>query len=96
MGGGKYSTFQSTTGGVMTVEVGSISGDLEVATIVSDGSVEVRVRYVGAREWYVVEGSPATTSLPEKHCHERIVEMLTTRSDKRGFNEEPVALPGEI
>ncbi|MGI8650531.1 MAG: hypothetical protein ACR2KW_09160 [Rubrobacter sp.] len=90
------STFESTTGGVMTVKVGAITGEMEISTTPKDGSVEVRVRYLGAEEWYTVEGSPAATPLRENDCHRRVVEILTTPGQKRGFNEEPVALPDEI
>ncbi len=54
------------------------------------------MRYLGAEEWYTVEGSPAATPLRENDCHRRVVEILTTPGQKRGFNEEPVALPDEI
>ncbi len=86
-----YSTFQSTTGGVMTVEAGAITGELEVCTKPGEGRVEVTIRYVGADEWYVVEGSPVED---REGCHERVVETLTTSGRKEGFNEEPVSVLG--
>ncbi|MBA2694073.1 MAG: hypothetical protein H0U65_16535 [Rubrobacter sp.] len=85
----KYSTFHSTTGGVMTVEAGAITGDLEVCTKPAEGGVEITVRYAGADEWYVVEESPVED---REGCHERVVECLTTRGRKEGFNEEAVSL----
>lgn len=85
----KYATFHSTTGGVMTVEAGAISGDLEVCTKPVESGVEITVRYVGADEWYVVEGSPVED---QERCHERVVERLTTPGEKEGFNEEPVSV----
>lgn len=85
----KYSTFHSTTGGVMTVEVGSVSGDLEVCTKPVEAGVEITIRYAGADEWYVVEGSPVED---RSDCHERVIERLTTPGKKDGFNEEPVSV----
>lgn len=87
----KHSTFQSTTGGVMTVEAGAISGDLEVCTKTVENGVEVTIRYVGANEWYVVEGSPIAD---REGCHERVIERLTTPGEKEGFNEKPVSVLG--
>lgn len=85
----KYSAFQSTTGGVMTVEAGAISGDLEVCTKPTPNGVEITVRYAGADEWHAVEGSPVED---RERCHERVVERLTTPGKKEGFNEEPVSV----
>lgn len=45
-------------GGVMTDEVGVITGELELCCrCAEDGSVSVRVRYAGALDWYTVSGS---------------------------------------
>ncbi len=92
------SIIASTTGGVMTKEVGAITGDLEIATDLTDtGIIKVTVRYAGASEWYVVEGSPiepggagGLSNLDE--LHERIVEHLTTPGPIVEGNEEPVYL----
>jgi hypothetical protein len=91
------STITSTTGGVMTKDVGAITGDLEITTRPSDtGIIEVTVRYAEASEWYVVEGSPfqaADTgglSLPE--LHKRMMEHLTTPGPVVEGNEQPVSL----
>ena len=47
-------------GGVMTLEVGVVTGDLTVATgRLPDGRARVRVQYTGAGEWYTLQGSPA-------------------------------------
>ncbi|POX61715.1 hypothetical protein C3492_20655 [Streptomyces sp. Ru62] len=48
-------------GGAMTDEVGVITGDLTVATILSaDGhSVRVVVQHAGSDTWYTLAGSPA-------------------------------------
>ncbi|MFF3437138.1 hypothetical protein [Streptosporangium sp. NPDC002721] len=46
-------------GGVMTDEVGVITGDLVVRTEVHDDQAHVAVQYLGAEEWYTLTGSPA-------------------------------------
>ena len=48
-------------GGVMTDEVGVVTGELTVRTEVDDqGAALVRVAYRDADEWYVVTGSRTT------------------------------------
>jgi hypothetical protein len=48
-------------GGVMTDEVGAVTGELTLRTeLAEDGTVLQRVQYVGADEWYVVTGSRTT------------------------------------
>ena len=46
-------------GGVMTDEVGVITGDLTVRTEYAGGRVTVRVQYRDADEWYAVTGGTA-------------------------------------
>ncbi|MEU4834120.1 hypothetical protein [Streptosporangium sp. NPDC023615] len=46
-------------GGVMTDEVGVITGDLTVAIAIVGDQVRVQVQYTGAEEWYTPTGSPA-------------------------------------
>jgi hypothetical protein len=46
-------------GGVMTDEVGVITGDLTLRTAFADGTVTVHVQYKDADEWYVVTGGKA-------------------------------------
>ncbi|MFK0288438.1 hypothetical protein ACIQVL_49385 [Streptomyces sp. NPDC090499] len=48
-------------GGVMTDDVGVITGDLTVAVHLSDDghSAHATVQYTGADEWYTLTGSPA-------------------------------------
>ncbi|MCO1596825.1 hypothetical protein M8C17_16845 [Micromonospora sp. RHAY321] len=43
-------------GGVMTDEVGVVTGDLTLRTEYADGRVTLRVQYKDADEWYVVTG----------------------------------------
>jgi len=47
------------SGGVMTDEVGAVTGDLTLRTESSDdGTVRQQVQYVGADEWYTVTDGP--------------------------------------
>jgi hypothetical protein len=67
---GSASSMERTTdvtagpGGVMTDEVGIVTGDLTLRTEVDDaGRVTQRVQYKDADEWYAVTGAP--TALAE-------------------------------
>jgi len=51
-------------GGVMTDEVGVITGELTLRTEFADGIVTVRVQYKDAEEWYVVTGGRAELKDP--------------------------------
>jgi hypothetical protein len=46
-------------GGVMTDEVGVITGDLTLRTEVKDHDATVKVQYKDAAEWYTVTGGKA-------------------------------------
>ena len=90
------SNFTSTTGGVLTDEVGAVTGDLELLTRPGeDGGVEVFVRYAGAEEWYTVSGSPVADPAegggPEA-SHEAVLALLTTPGPTQDGNELPVDL----
>jgi hypothetical protein len=53
--------FIARKGGVMTDEVGAVTGELTLQTeLADDGTVQQRVQYRGAEEWYVVTGSRTT------------------------------------
>jgi hypothetical protein len=66
-------------GGVMTDEVGVITGDLTVRTeVADDGSVRTLVAYQGALDWYTISGAP--TALGGKDLdaiHAQLVERVT-------------------
>jgi hypothetical protein len=47
-------------GGVMTNEVGVITGELTLRTDFAAGKVTIHVQYKDADEWYVVTGGKAT------------------------------------
>lgn len=52
------SVFTAPPGGVMTEEVGVITGQLELRTrCAPSGQISVEVRYAGADEWYRVTGA---------------------------------------
>jgi hypothetical protein len=71
--------FVAKRGGVMTDEVGVITGELTLKTeLAADGTVQVLVQYLEADEWYRVTGAP--TTLPEgstlDDLHARILDDL--------------------
>ena len=88
------SGFTSTTGGVMTVEAGAITGDLELLTrpTGNDDGIEALVGYTGARDQYTVAGSPVTSTSPHQDTHDRILERLTTPGTTGAAGELPVDL----
>ncbi|WP_190820191.1 hypothetical protein [Saccharopolyspora pogona] len=65
-------------GGVMTDEVGVITGDLELATECTDGDVTVWVRYAGAAEWYRLSAADCHLHDPRDHgaLHTALVAVL--------------------
>lgn len=69
-------TAASPAQGIMTREVGAITGDVEIGTEEGPDGVAVTVAYAGARDVYTVEGSPA----PAGTSHEEIVAKLTSSS----------------
>lgn len=69
-------------GGVMTEEVGVITGELELRTTrAEDGSVSVMVRYAGALDWYTVTGS-AGLRLHDRRDHEPVHATLVGVLDR--------------
>jgi hypothetical protein len=86
------SSFTSTTGGVLTVEVGAITGDLELLTRLAEGNIEAEVRYAGASDIYTVNGSPVPTTNTHHKAHEAILQKLTTPGKIEQGNELPVDL----
>jgi hypothetical protein len=96
------STVPSTVGGIITEEVGAVTGNLEVATRPLEAKgTEVTVRYAGAEERYTVEGSPleldnAGSLTPPKfgQLHESVVRYLTTPVMVVDGNEQATSLLG--
>ena len=74
-------TFHATPDGVMTDEVGVITGDLELRTTVeSDGTLRLAVRYTGAAESYTLTGSGARLHDPRDA---QAVHTILTRQLRR-------------
>jgi hypothetical protein len=72
-------SFTPGPGGVMTDEVGTVTGDLNLRTEATpDGEVVLRVQYVGAEEWYTVTGGRYRLPDPAKaeQLHQAAVELL--------------------
>ncbi|MEU8359644.1 hypothetical protein AB0C27_26870 [Nonomuraea sp. NPDC048882] len=64
-------------GGVMTDEVGVITGELTVRTEVSGDRVTVRVQYLDADEWYEIDGSPLSPAPGlGQDLHQEIVQAV--------------------
>jgi hypothetical protein len=68
------SLFKAGPGGVMTDDVGVITGDLELRTTLTDGAVTVEVRYEGADEWYRLSASDCR--LADDKDHEAVHHAL--------------------
>lgn len=71
----KKSTVFTATHGVMTTEVGVISGELELVTACDeDGALNLAITYAGAAEWYTLPGEEYR--LYDVRDHEVVHEML--------------------
>ncbi|MCP2166186.1 hypothetical protein [Goodfellowiella coeruleoviolacea] len=69
------SPFHAGPGGVMTDEVGVITGDLELRTVVTgDGVLVAKVRYAGADEWYRLRGG--SCRLADQRDHAAVHSLL--------------------
>ncbi|MFJ8431608.1 hypothetical protein ACIQ9P_09920 [Kitasatospora sp. NPDC094019] len=75
----------SGPGGVTTVEVGPISGDLTVHTTWVDGEARLTVQYTGALDWYSVAGSPvaAADETTARAVHQAMVNAVKTGKGSR-------------
>lgn len=73
----KKSTIFTATHGVMTAEVGVISGELELRTTCDNaGALTLAITYVGAEEWYTLPGEDYR--LHDPRDHEVVHRMLAT------------------
>lgn len=80
-------------GGISTTEVGTITGEVEVATSVSGDTVTTKVRYVGADEWYTPEGlEPTGADLAA--AHEQAVAALSTPAPTQHAEDANDPAPG--
>jgi hypothetical protein len=71
--------FTPGPGGVMTDEVGTVTGELTLATEVApDGAAVLRVQYFEADEWYTVTGGRYQLADPAKGraLHEAALALL--------------------
>ncbi|MEU6081581.1 hypothetical protein [Streptomyces sp. NPDC047108] len=78
------------SGGVMTEEVGTITGDLTVHTTWLEGEAAVAVQYTGASDWYTVSGSPvpADNETTGRAVHQRAVETVRSGHAARLVSED--------
>lgn len=75
------STFNATPDGVMTNEVGVVTGELELhTTCADDGSLILAIRYAGADEWYTVQGQDY--HLHDARDHELVHRLLVNVLDR--------------
>ncbi|MDB1087098.1 hypothetical protein PJ985_05895 [Streptomyces sp. ACA25] len=75
----RNTVFRPPRGGVMTKEVGVVTGELELHTRAEeDGTLVLRIRYAGADEWYTPEGGPYRLYDPRDHevLHDVLVTLL--------------------
>ncbi|MET8624651.1 hypothetical protein ABZW30_12995 [Kitasatospora sp. NPDC004669] len=65
-------------GGVMTVEVGVVTGDLTLRTTWDGRQALLAVTYDGAEEWYTVEGAPvpAATRAAAQAAHQAMADAV--------------------
>lgn len=72
--GALRSVLTAPPGGIMTDEVGVITGDLEIATRYDGGDVTVWLRYAGADEWYRI--AAADCHLHDERDHRSLHSAL--------------------
>lgn len=92
------SHFTPGPGGVMTDEVGVVTGELTLETALTgagtDDTVRLRVQYRDAAEWYTVTGGCFELDQPARaeDLHQAAVELLS----KGGQDASTLELPGVI
>ena len=69
-------------GGVRTVEVGVLRGELDLHTTWAEEQAIVTVQLSGSAEWYTVEGSPVpcATEQESRDLHQRVVDAARSGS----------------
>jgi hypothetical protein len=85
--------FTPGPGGVMTDEVGVVTGELTLATeVAEDGTAVLRVQYLEADEWYTVTGGRYQLADPARgrELHDAAVELLA----KGGADASKLIPPG--
>lgn len=88
----RRSTVDTPTGGVMTEEVGAITGLVVITTSPSDhGGLDVTIAYKGARDTYSVVGSPTHAGIR----HNQVIDHLTSdQGTTNSGNPAPADLTG--
>ncbi|MFH8476081.1 hypothetical protein [Streptomyces sp. NPDC018000] len=68
----------SGRGGVLTDEVGVLTGDLTVHTTWADETAQVTVQYTGAIDWFTMSGSPVPCCSEDdsRRLHEAVVKSV--------------------
>ncbi|GGK10952.1 hypothetical protein GCM10010123_46120 [Pilimelia anulata] len=70
--GGLTAPIANNGGGVMTDEVGAVTGELTLGIRIADGRLALRVQHRDADEWYTVTGAaidvPDPSVLPLLHA----------------------------
>jgi hypothetical protein len=93
------SRFTPGPGGVMTDEVGVISGDLTLRSEAApDGTVVLRVQYAGADEWYTVSSGHyrlAEPALAERFHQAAVALLAQGGKDAETLNEQALAAPSD-
>lgn len=86
-------TFTARPGGIPTVEVGTITGDVELESALADGRCHHRLRYAGADEWYRVEGEQEPVAVEDGTArtllHEALVDSLRAMEGKASGPVDP-------
>ncbi|MFC8508689.1 hypothetical protein ACFU3J_19685 [Streptomyces sp. NPDC057411] len=65
-------------GGVLTDEVGVVTGDVTVHTTYAEGEARVAVQYSGASDWFTMSGSPVPCGSEEasRDLHDAVVAAV--------------------
>ncbi|WNI20684.1 hypothetical protein [Streptomyces sp. ITFR-16] len=65
-------------GGVLTEEVGPLSGDLTIHTTWADDTAQITVQYTGAADWFTMAGSPVPcpSEAASRDLHDAAVEAV--------------------
>ncbi len=97
MSGEIITGFPSHIGGVLTVEIGAVRGELILTTREVGGAslVEALVSYVGPQDQYTVVGSPVPLQgRTHEQVHWAFIERLQTPVRGGWVNEPPADLLG--
>ncbi|MFI1866004.1 hypothetical protein [Streptomyces jumonjinensis] len=68
----------SGRGGVLTDEVGALTGDLTVHTTWAGDEARVAVQYSGASDWFTMSGSPTPCASEDdsRALHQAVVQAV--------------------